>query len=119
METKLFDSELTIMSIIWEEGDITAKEIAEIAKKRVNWSKTTTYTVIKKCIEKGAIERSDPNYICHALISKEEVQQFETEELIDKVYDGRTDALVAALIGQGKLSAKEIEHLRELVNRLK
>ena len=75
METKLFDSELTIMSIIWEEGDITAKEIAEIAKKRVNWSKTTTYTVIKKCIEKGAIERSDPNYICHALISKEEVQQ--------------------------------------------
>lgn len=119
METKLFDSELTIMSILWEEGDISAKRIAEIAKQKVNWSKTTTYTVIKKCIAKGAIERKEPNYICHALITREEVQQFETEELIDKIYDGKVDMLVAALIGQGKLSHDEIEHLRNMVNKLK
>ncbi len=45
---KLFDSELKIMEILWREGDISAKRIAEIAKERIGWSKTTTYTNIQK-----------------------------------------------------------------------
>ena len=54
---KLFDSELKIMEILWREGDISAKRIAEIAKEQIGWSKTTTYTNIKRCIDKGAVER--------------------------------------------------------------
>lgn len=119
MKTKLFDSELRIMEILWKEGDIPAKQIAEIMKKQANWSKTTTYTVIKKCVEKGAIKRMEPNYICHPLITKEKVQQFETSELIDKIYDGHADQLVASLIYQGKISEKEIQHLLNMVNQLK
>ena len=54
MEIKLFDSELKVMDILWKEGDTSAKDIAEILNRQVGWSKTTTYTVIKKCINKGA-----------------------------------------------------------------
>ena len=60
MEIKLFDSELKVMDILWKEGDTSAKDTAEILNRQVGWSKTTTYTVIKKCINKGATGRSEP-----------------------------------------------------------
>ena len=85
---KLFDSELKVMSVLWKEGDMPAKNIADILNKKFGWNKNTTYTLIKRCIKKGAIERSEPKFICHALISKETVQEAETNELIDKMYEG-------------------------------
>lgn len=118
MEIKLFDSELKIMSILWDEGAISAKRVSEIAATQVGWSKTTTYTVIKKCIEKGAIERIDPNFICHAAVTKEQIQQYETRELINKLYDGETDKLIASFIGNDKLSKKELESLKKLISEM-
>jgi predicted transcriptional regulator len=118
MEKKLFDSELKVMEILWKQGEATAKEIAEELHRQVGWSKTTTYTVIKKCIEKGAIERREPNFICHALITKEEAQKYETNELIDKMYDGHPDKLIAALIGEKRLDKAAIMRLKELIDDL-
>lgn len=83
MEIKLFDSELKVMEILWREGDLTAGQIASILKEETGWNRNTTYTVIKKCIDKGAIERIEPKFICKALISKEDVQAYETEELVE------------------------------------
>lgn len=119
METKLFDSELKIMEVLWKEGDITAKRISELIREETGWSKTTTYTVIKKCIHKGIIEKMEPNYVCHALVTKKDVQQFETNELIDRIYDGNADLLVTNLLGEGKLSKSGIEHLRKIVEELR
>ena len=118
MDIKLFDSELKIMEILWKEGDLTAKQIAALTAAQTGWSKTTTYTVIKKCLDKGAIERKDPNFLCHALITKQEAQQFETRELIDKMYDGAPDQLVASLLGSKSLSRDEIERLKQLIRDL-
>lgn len=117
-ETKLFDSELKVMEILWAQGDTTAKKLAELLAAQVGWSKTTTYTVIKKCVDKGAIRRIEPGFICHALLEKQQVQQQETNELIDKLYDGAPDALVASLLGSKKLSAEEIKRLKVLVEEL-
>ena len=108
MELKLFDSELKVMEILWREGDMTAKRISDILKEEIGWNMNTTYTVIKKCIAKGAIERTEPNFMCRALISKEDVQEAETDELIGKLYDGSVDKLFAALLGRKKRSAEQI-----------
>lgn len=118
MEAKLFDSELKVMDVLWREGDSTAKRIAEILGTEVGWNVNTTYTLIKRCIKKGAIERSEPNFMCHALVQKEEVQQAETQELIDKVYDGSADKLFAALLSRTKLSPQEIQNLKHIVDSL-
>ena len=115
MEIKLFDSELKVMSVLWREGDRTAKYISDVLKKEIGWNMNTTYTLIKRCINKGAIKRSEPNFMCHALIAKEEVQEAETNELIDKIYDGSADKLFAALLGRKKLTKEQIANLRELV----
>ena len=58
---KLFDSEWKVMEVLWQENDRTAKEISLRLADSIGWNKNTTYTVIKKCIEKGAIERREPN----------------------------------------------------------
>ena len=115
---KLFDSELKVMSVLWNEGDVPAKYIADMLNRELGWNKNTTYTLIKRCMKKGAIERSEPNFVCHALIPKEDVQEAETKELIDKIYDGSVDKLFAALIGRKKLSAEQIEQLKPIVREL-
>ena len=115
MQVKLFDSELKVMSVLWREGDATAKHISDVLEEETGWNMNTTYTLIKRCIKKGAIERSEPHFMCHALISQEEVQEAETEELTNKIYDGSVDKLFAALLGRKKLSAEQIEKLKQIV----
>ncbi|MDE6984117.1 MAG: BlaI/MecI/CopY family transcriptional regulator [Lachnospiraceae bacterium] len=116
---KLFDSELKVMNVLWKEGDIPAKEVADRLNREVGWNKNTTYTLIKRCIKKGAVERSEPNFMCRALISQEQVQEAETNELIDKVYDGSADKLFAALLGRKKLTAGQLERLQQIVEETK
>ena len=118
MTVKLFDSELKVMDVLWREGDTTAKHISDVLKEEVGWNINTTYTLIKRCIKKNAIERSEPNFMCHALIPKEDVQEAETNELIDKIYDGSVDKLFAALLGRKKLSSDEISRLKKIVEAL-
>lgn len=118
MNIKLFDSELKVMGILWQEGATTAKQIAGTLMEEVGWSKSTTYTVIKKCIDKGAIERVDPNFVCRPLITKEQAQELETTELINKMYDGSADQLVVSILGRKNLSPEEIKRLKQLVNKL-
>ena len=118
MAIKLFDSELKVMDVLWREGDMTAKQISDILKAEIGWNMNTTYTVIKKCIAKGAIERREPNFLCHALIPKAEVQAAETDELIGKLFDGSADKLFAALLGRKKLSADQIAKLKQTVRDL-
>lgn len=118
MEVKLFDSELKVMDVLWREGDTTAKHISDVLKEEVGWNMNTTYTLIKRCIKKGAIKRTEPHFLCHALIAKKAVQEAETNHLIDKIYDGSADKLFTALLGRKKLSEEQIQKLREIVGEL-
>ena len=112
---KLFDSELKIMDVLWKRGDTPAKEIAALLKADTGWNVNTTYTLIKRCIAKDAIERREPHFLCHALVSKSQVQQEETRELVDKVFDGATENLFASLLRREQLSAAQIERLKQIV----
>ncbi len=116
MEMKLTTAELRVMNVLWREGDVTAKHIYEVLKGKVGWEMNTTYTLIKRCIKKGAVARSEPNFMCHALVTQSEVRKAETEELIEKVYDGRAENLFAALLGRERLSEEQVERLRRIVD---
>ena len=70
------------------------------------------------CWAKSILRWSGPGFMCRALIPKEEVQEAETRELINKVYDGSADKLFAALLSRRKLSAQEIERLKQMVGEL-
>ena len=106
------------MELLWKNGEMTAKEIASSLSESIGWSKTTTYTVIKKCVEKGAVIRTDPGFLCKAAVSKNEVQDTEAFELIDRLFGGSPDLLVSALIGSGKISPDQLKNLRDLVKNM-
>ena len=116
---KLFDSELKVMDVLWRMGDCTAKQISDILKEETGWNMNTTYTVIKKCVAKEAILRTEPNFLCHALVTKEEIQAEETEELIGKLFDGSPDLLFASLLSSRKVSAEQLQRLREIVEEMR
>lgn len=115
MKIKLFDGELKVMDALWLEGDTTARHLADVLEAKVGWNINTTYTMIKRCIAKGAIERREPNFQCHALITREDIQLSETEELIDKIFDGSADLLFSALISNKKVSSKQLKKLKKMI----
>ncbi len=118
MEVKLFDSELKVMDVLWREGERPARQVAAVLQEEVGWNINTTYTLLKRCIKKGAVQRTEPGFLCKALITREEVQAAETDELVGKLFDGSVDKLFASLLGRKNLSAEQIARLREIVGEL-
>lgn len=115
---KLFDSELRVMDVLWREGDLPARQIADVLTRQIGWNINTTYTLIKRCIGKGAIERREPGFVCRALVSREQVQQEETQELIDRLFDGSADALFASLLGSKRVSEEQMQRLRRMIDEM-
>ena len=113
---KLYSSDLQIMDILWNRGELSAKEIAQILADTAGWSKTTTYTMIQKCIAKGAVVRRDPGYFCSAVVTREEIGSEQMDEVIEKLYGGAPDLLIASLLDRKKLTPTEIKRLRALID---
>ena len=113
---KLSDNDFEIMNIIWDEGEVPALEIAVCLAEKKGWKKPTVYTLIDRLIKKGAIERIEPDYVCKALINKEDVRTSETAGLLEKLYKGSAKLLVSGFIKEKQLSEEELRELRHLID---
>lgn len=113
---KLYYSELKVMEIIWEMEPISAKEISRLLGDRIGWNKNTTYTILKKLIEKDIIEREDPNFICSSKVKKTMVQRAEMNSLIEKLYNGSKQSFFAAFLQNEKLSKEELLQLKQMID---
>ena len=116
MAVKLFDSELKVMDVLWREGEVPAKRVVDELSASMGYKSSTTYTLITRCIAKGAIERVDPGYRCRALIAQDDVQASETDEFIDRIFNGSVDKLFSSLIKRKKISAEEFARLSALID---
>ena len=115
MSPKIFESEYRFCLILWENEPIKSTDLAKLCKEKLEWSKTTTYTVIKRLSERGVIKNE--NAIVTSIISKEEAQQSELEELMDKKFEGSLPAFIAAFGKRQALSDAEIEEIRKIIER--
>ena len=116
---KLFDSELEVMEPLWEGGEQTAGALAKKLAESCGWNRNTTYTVIKKLIDKGAVARSDPGFLCTPLVSREEIQRSETKSLITRLFDGSKAQFLSAFLSEKDLTPAEARQLRELIENWK
>lgn len=115
MTPKIFESEYRFCLILWEHEPIKSTDLAKLCKEKLEWSKTTTYTVIKRLSERGVIKNE--NAIVTSIISKEEAQQSELEELMDKKFEGSLPAFIAAFGRRQELNDAEIEEIRRIIER--
>lgn len=116
---KLFDSELKVMEVLWEQGTKSARDIVDVLSERIGWNKNTTYTVIKKCVEKGAIDREEPGFLCKPLVTKDEVAQSETEQLIDKMFGGSSELFFSSFLKNQGISEEDAERLSRMIKEAK
>lgn len=110
---KVFESEYRFCQILWESEPITSRELSELCKEQLGWSKTTTYTVIKRLSDRGVVQNE--NTVVTSLVSKEEVQAAEIDELVEKKFGGSVPAFIAAFAKTKKLSEKEIDEIRRII----
>lgn len=116
---KLYDSEIKVMNLLWEKGSMKAADIAKEMERRIGWNKNTTYTVIKKCVSKGAIERREPGFVCVPVVEKIDIQRSQTKEFLQKVFDGSSLNFLSFFLSQHKLNKKELDELEQLIEEYK
>ncbi len=115
---KLFTSEWHVMTVLWEKGTMRASAIAKELNKSIGWNRNTTYTIINKCIEKKAIERIDPHFECKAIVSKEEIIREDAADILEERFDDSLPLFVSSFASGRKLSKKDIEELRSILDQL-
>ena len=116
---KLNNSQVKVMQLLWETGATTAKKLCLMAAERYDWNKNTTYTIIKSLVEMGAVERSEPVFLCTPLLSLEEVRRTETKGLVDKFFHGSASAFFSAFLEDENISSEELEALKKIINEKK
>ena len=113
----LFESERKVMEILWDRGPLTAKEVARIAGERVGWNKNTTYTVIKKLVEKGVVRREEPGFLCTPLVTRAAAQRTAVRGLLQTAFGGSRKALFSALLEEEALDDAERADLLALIEK--
>ncbi|MBE6762240.1 MAG: BlaI/MecI/CopY family transcriptional regulator [Ruminococcaceae bacterium] len=113
MTPKIFESEYKFCLILWENEPISSRELSELCKEKLGWSKTTTYTVIKRLSDRNVVKNE--NAIVTSLISKNEAQISEIDELMEKKFEGSLPDFIAAFAKHQKLTNKDIEEIKKII----
>ena len=114
---KVFESEYRFCLILWEHEPVKTTELVALCREQLGWKPTTTYTVIKRLSERGILENN--NKIVTSLVSKDQVQAAELNEMVEKTFEGSLPAFVAAFTKSQKISGAEIDEIQEMIDRFK
>ena len=112
---KVFESEYRFCLILWEHEPIKSSELVKLCKEQLGWKPTTTYTVIKRLSERGVLKNE--NTIVSSLVSKNEIQAAELNEMVQKTFEGSLPAFVAAFTKHQKISKSEIDEIQQMIDR--
>lgn len=111
---KIFESEYRFCLLLWEKEPIKSSELVALCKEKLGWKPTTTYTVIKRLSERGVVKNE--NTVVTSLVSKDEIQAEEIDELVEKKFEGSLPAFVAAFAKHRTLSAKDIDEMQNMID---
>lgn len=115
-DVKLGVVEEKFADIIWEHEPITTKELVSLCEEKLNWKRTTTYTVLKKLCNRNIF--STNNSIVSALISKEQFYAIQSEKFVEETFQGSLPAFIAAFSKRKTLTSKEIQEIRDMIDSL-
>ena len=99
---KLCDSDYRFMCVVWENAPVNSGELVKLCSEQLGWKKSTTYTVIRKMCEKGYI--ANENAMVSVLVPKERVQAEESEQFVERTFEGSLPGFITAFLGGKKIS---------------
>mgnify|MGYP003296657488 FL=1 len=113
-KTKLGAVEGRFADLIWANEPMTTAALVALAKERLDWKRTTTYTVLKRLCEGGLFDLTEGTVT--AVISREEFYERQSREYVQSAFDGSLPAFVAAFSRSRKLRPEEVEALQRLID---
>ena len=114
---KIHESEYRFCLILWEHEPVTAVELVKLCQDQLGWKRTTTYTVIKRLGERGILKNENGQIT--SVISKEEAQACEIDELVEKKFGGSVPAFIAAFTKRTKISEKELDEVQKMIDQIR
>lgn len=112
---KVFESEYRFCLILWEHEPAKSSKLVELCQEQLGWKPTTTYTVIKRLSERGVLKNE--NTVVTSLVSKDQVQAAELNEMVEKTFEGSLPAFIAAFTKHQKISDAEIDAVQQMIDR--
>ena len=111
---KIFESEYRFCLLLWEHEPVNSTKLVTLCKEQLDWSKATTYTVIRRLSERGIVKNE--NAMVSTLVTKEQVQTSRLDEMVAETFEGSMPAFIAAFSHSKKLSKDEVDQLRALID---
>ena len=116
-EIKLGAVESRFADIIWNNEPLSSGELVKLAEKELTWKRTTTYTILKRLCDRGIFKNEHGTVT--SLISRDEFYALQSEKFVDETFDGSLPAFLAAFSKRKKLSDKEVDELRRVIDSMK
>ena len=114
---KIFESEYRFCLIMWEHEPVTAVELVKLCQDQLGWKRTTTYTVIKRLGERGVLKNENGRVT--GLVSKEDAQTREINELVEEKFQGSLPAFIAAFTRRRDISDEELDEVQRMIDRIR
>lgn len=112
---KVFESEYRFCLILWEHEPVASGELVRLCRERLGWKPTTTYTVIKRLSERGVLKNE--HAVVTSLVTRDQVQAAEIDELVEKRFSGSLPAFLAAFARHRRLTPAELDQVQEMIDR--
>ena len=116
-EYKLGELESVFAEIIWNNQPLTSRRLAQLSEERLNWKRTTTYTILKRLCERGLFQNQGGTVT--ALVSREEFYARQSEQFVDSTFHGSLPAFLAAFGSRKRLSGQEIDELQKIIDSMR
>jgi BlaI family transcriptional regulator, penicillinase repressor len=114
---KICESDYRFMLVVWENEPLPSGNLVTLCAEKLGWKKPTTYTVLRKMCEKGLLKNE--NTIVSAIIPKEQVQAFESENFVDRAFNGSLPQFLTSFLGGKTISKKQADELKRLIDEHK
>ena len=113
---KLFDGEYKFICVIWDSEPVNSTELVRLCANKLGWKKSTTYTMLRKLAERGLVKNGKATV--SSLVKREQVQQYEAETLLNKMFDGSVPSFVASFLQGRTLSESEANEIQSLIREV-
>ncbi len=100
-------------NIIWELEPIKSMDLMKVCKERLEWNKSTTFTVLRKLCEKSLFKNE--NGLVSSLMSKEEFAGVKSRQFVQEHFKGSLPAFLAAFVSDKSVSDKEADEIRNMI----
>lgn len=112
---RLAEGEYRFARIVWEHEPLPSGKLVELSQQELGWKKSTTYTVLKKLVERGVLRNE--NAVVTAVIPQEEILREESRAVVERTFEGSLPSFLAHFMGGRTISDEEADELKAIIDR--